>query len=163
MKINVLGRIILFNFLIIFAIYKCVDFQNSSKEFRKKMLFYLELSSGYPKALIDLFMRDITREFIISICVAFLSSILAMFNYRIGKWISGLMTILVGLIYYNPFTNVSKNIKKERYKIINFIPTIKCIAISIIGLIMILTALGYKNKEKNETIKEKEIDKAKKE
>ena len=53
MKINVLGRIILFNFLIIFAIYKCVDFQNSSKEFRKKMLFYLELSSGYPKALID--------------------------------------------------------------------------------------------------------------
>ena len=108
-------------------------------------------------------MRDITREFIISICVAFLSSILAMFNYRIGKWISGLMTILVGLVYYNPFTNVSKNIKKERYKIINFIPTIKCIAISIIGLIMILTALGYKNKEKNETIKEKEIDKAKKE
>ena len=163
MKINVLGRIILFTFLIIFAIYKCIDFQNSSKEFRKKMLFYLEFSSGYPKALIDLFMRDITREFIISICVAVLSSILAMFNYRIGKWISGLMTIIVGLVYYNPFTNVSKNIKKGRYKVINFIPTIKCIVIGIVGIIMILTAFNYKKKDKTENIKEKETDKTKKE
>lgn len=163
MKINVLGRIILFTFLIIFSIYKCIDFQNSSKEFRKKMLFYLEFSSGYPKALIDLFMRDITREFIISICVAVLSSILAMFNYRIGKWISGLMTIIVGLVYYNPFTNVSKNIKKGRYKVINFIPTIKCIAIGIVGIIMILTAFNYKKKDKTENIKEKETDKTKKE
>lgn len=163
MKINVLGRIILFTFLIIFAIYKCIDFQNSSKEFRKKMLFYLEFSSGYPKALIDLFMRDITREFIISICVAVLSSILAMCNYRIGKWISGLMTIIVGLVYYNPFTNVSKNIKKGRYKVINFIPTIKCIAIAIVGIIMILTAFNYKKKDKTEIIKDKETDKTKKE
>lgn len=147
MKINVIGRIILFHFLIIYAVIKCIDFQNSSKDFRKKMLFYLELSSGYPKALIDLFMRDITREFIISICVAVLSSILAMFNYRIGKWISGLMTIMVGLIYYNPFTNIRKNIKKERYDMINYLPTIKCIIICITGIIMILTALTCTKKQ----------------
>lgn len=141
---NFIKRILLYQILIYYSFSKFDNIINSQKEFLK-LLYTLLSDLGFNNLRKFEFPEDediIFRIILISIITI---SLLSIFNFSAMKFISGLISISIGFIYYNPF-------KKTNGKIINnmilnsiiidyFIPSFDFLVFISSGIAMIYQAI----------------------
>ena len=138
--LKILSRILLFQFLIYFSIKSLRD-ESSYKEYRYK-INALKTSIGYK---VDDFYMNIPKNtpfyFKILMLLLIIISIMSMANFKIMQLISGLITIIIGFIYYNPIDRFRE--VKERHILLGafnfdeYLPNINFNILFVIGLAMI--------------------------
>ena len=141
-------RILLFQILLYYSLSKFNDIIYSQKEFiyKLKILFsdlgFHNLSKINLPENDDIFIRII----LISIM---LISILSILDYNIMKFISGLISISIGFIYYNPFGKINEleaqNIVINILNFYNYIPSFNLLLYISIGIAMIGQSLENVN------------------
>ena len=141
--INFIERILLYQILIYFSISKIDNIIISQKEFLNKLNILLSDLGIQNISKINIPEDDdsIYRIILISILTI---SLLSIFNFNLMKFISGLISISIGFIYYNPFTKVnediSKNIIIDIFIIHEFIPSSEFLLLFSSGIAMIYQA-----------------------
>ena len=142
--INFIERILLYQILIYFSISKIDNIIFSQNEFLNNLNILLS-DLGFkniPKINIPEDDDTIYRIILISILTI---SLLSIFNFNLMKFISGLISICIGFIYYNPFTKfnkeISKNIIIDFFIINEFIPSSEFLFFISSGIVMIYQAV----------------------
>ena len=142
--INFIERILLYQILIYFSISKIDNIIISQKEFLNKLNILLSDLGIQNITKINIPEDDdsIYRIILISILTI---SLLSIFNFNLMKFISGLISISIGFIYYNPFRKVnediSKNIIIDIFIMHEFIPSSEFLLLISSGIAMIYQAI----------------------
>jgi hypothetical protein len=114
---NFIKRIFLYQLLIFFVWNKFDDIINSQKEFFNnvnKLLTY----SGFDDMIIKNIPENDDILFRIILISILTITILSILNFNVMKFMSGLISIFIGLIYYNPSIKIDELITKNIITII---------------------------------------------
>ena len=149
MKSNFITRLLLFQFLILFIYLRASTFDKSAKDFRSRILFYMQKATGVDKKILNMAIGDTTKYFQIFLGVIGTVACLAILNFRIAKFLSGHLTIIIAMLYCNPITYVTKHLKKNPHDWKNYFPSLEFLALAALGLGMMVSAFTSK-KEKSE-------------
>ena len=149
---NFIKRFLIFQFIFLFTLSKVFNMQNNFRDFSKRIKFfgkYFQLSENK----IEFIDNNSSTIFIILFINYFLAGGLAILDFNFGKGISGLLTILISIVYCNPIITIKKNIEKypnetKLWKII--LPNLEFCLISSLGIIMILSSNVSDKIENNE-------------
>ena len=140
--INFIERILLYQILIYFSISKIDNIILSQNEFLNKLNILLSDLGIQNISKINIPEDDdsIYRIILISILTI---SLLSIFNVNIMKFISGLISISIGFIYYNPFRKVNEDISIiiDIYIIHKFTPSSEFLLLISSGIAMIYQAI----------------------
>ena len=146
--LNFIKRIFLYHHLIYFSLNKFDNIINSQKEF----LYKLEILSsdlGYNYSLTNILPENddtIFRTFLIFIITLALFSI---FDFPFIQFISGILSIFIGFVYYNPFIKyyelIAKNIIFNLVNVYNYFPSLELIIYLASGFAMIGQSLRNVN------------------
>ena len=142
--LNFIKRILLYQILIYFSICKIDNIYNSQKEFFNKLTILLsDLGiKNIPEIKIPEDDDTIYRIILISILTICFLSIL---NFNLMKFISGLISISIGFIYYNPFNQIneviSKNLIIKMFIMQDFIPSYEFLFFISSGFAMIYQSI----------------------
>ena len=158
-KLNIIKRIFLYQFLISFSLLRLPEAFRYYKDFQKKLKILVKSLNLNPSILEYQFQdKEIDYKiFLISLIVLSCFSIL---NIKFFQFLTGIMCIIVGLIYHNPIDELKELFtSKEKITIDNFqnyLPSLDFIIFLCIGLGMIAHSFQYSIK-KNIKEKDKEI------
>ena len=151
-KVNFLKRLIIFQFAFLFIISKVQDLNKSYKDFYKRIKYIAKLSRISSKNL-ELIENNSNNIFKLIFSIYFISSLFAVLNSDFGKHISGMLTIIMAIIYCNPALSIKKNFDKAKYSRDdwkNYVPSLEFCLIAAVGLIMTLTTFQRDNDEVEE-------------
>ena len=146
-KINFLKRFIIFQFAFLFIVSKVQNLNKSYKDFYKRIKYIAKLSKISSKNL-ELIENNSNNIFILIFSIYFISSLFAVLNSDFGKHISGMLTIIMAIIYCNPAITIKKNFENAKYRRNdwkNYVPSLEFCLIATAGLIMILTTFQKDN------------------
>ena len=146
-KINFLKRLIIFQFAFLFIVSKVQNLSKSYKDFYKRIKYIAKLSKISSKNL-ELIENNSNNIFILIFSIYFISSLFAVLNSDFGKHISGMLTIIMAIIYCNPAITIKKNFENVKYRRDdwkNYVPSLEFCLIATAGLIMILTIFQKDN------------------
>ena len=151
-KVNFLKRLIIFQFAFLFIISKVQDLNKSYKDFYKRIKYIAKLSRISSKN-VELIENNSNNIFKLIFSIYFISSLFAVLNSDFGKHISGMLTIIMAIIYCNPALSIKKNFDKAKYSRDdwkNYVPSLEFCLIAAVGLIMTLTTFQRDNDEVEE-------------
>ena len=151
-KINFLKRLIIFQFAFLFIYTKVQNLNKSYKDFYKRIKYIAKLSKISSKNL-ELIENNSNNIFILIFSIYFISSLFAVLNSDFGKHISGMLTIIMAIIYCNPAITIKKNFENAKYSRDNwknYVPSLEFCLIAAAGLIMTLTTFQKDNDEVEE-------------
>jgi len=151
-KVNFLKRLIIFQFAFLFIISKVQDLNKSYKDFYKRIKYIAKLSRISSKN-VELIENNSNNIFKLIFSIYFISSLFAVLNSDFGKHISGMLTIIMAIIYCNPALAIKKNFEKAKYSRDdwkNYVPSLEFCLIAAVGLIMTLTTFQRDNDEVEE-------------
>ena len=137
-------RILLFQFLFLFSYFKYSKYDNSVKDFKKRILKFSYLSgpqiSNYISSNKNK-LETLFPYFLVSMPVLGFLSIL---NFKFFQVLSGVLTFYIALLYVNPLQRIQNNFYKNPFggwK--NYIPSNEFTVIVILALAMISYAFYY--------------------
>ena len=151
-KINFLKRLIIFQFAFLFIYTKVQNLNKSYKDFYKRIKYIAKLSKISSKNL-ELIENNSNNIFILIFSIYFISSLFAVLNSDFGKHISGMLTIIMAIIYCNPAITIKKNFENVKYRRDdwkNYVPSLEFCLIAAAGLIMTLTPFQKDNDDVEE-------------
>ena len=137
---SLIKRILLYQNLIYFSLGKFNNMLDSQNEFFHKLHILLLDLGFYNLSKINFPENDDTifRIFLIAIITI---SLLSIFNFTCMQFISGLFSIMIGFIYYNPFLKYdelyTKNIILNLSNIYCFLPSLNLLIFIATGFAMI--------------------------
>ena len=146
-KINFVKRLIIFQLAFLFIISKVQNLKKSYNDFYKRIRFIAKLSKISSQNL-ELIENNSNNIFIFIFSLYFFSSLFAVLNSNLGKHFSGMITIIMAVIYCNPVSTIKKNFENAKYSRDNwknYIPSLEFCLIATAGLIMILTIFQKDN------------------
>ena len=155
-----LKRLLIFQFALFFIFSKFYNINKSIKDFTKRIL-YIAKSGQTSNETIGIIESKSQSLFLILFGFYFFMTILALSNFNLGKQLTGMITIIMAVIYCNPLTTIKKNFEKNNYqydwKI--YIPSLEFCIISCLGIAMILSGFLIIEEEGKDinTQQEKEI------
>ena len=141
---NIIFRIFIYSFLIFYVILNHSNFIKSSSNTKDEIKILLE-NFDINSSIIDNNFEIFYKIFLY--CTA-LIAFFSIFDIKVFQFLSGIITITIGIVLYNPFNNDSKN-NNEFIK--NF-PSYEFLILFSLGTGMILNSFV----EKDEISKEKE-------
>jgi len=141
---NIIFRIFIFSYLIFYVILNHNNFVKSSSNTKDEIKILLE-NFDINSSIIDNNFEIFYKIFLY--CTA-LIAFFSIFDIKVFQFLSGIITITIGIVLYNPFNNDSKN-NNEFIK--NF-PSYEFLILFSLGTGMILNSFV----EKDEISKEKE-------
>ena len=136
---SLIQRVLLYQFLLLFVYLRLTTFDESKKDFRKRAIYYIQKFTGYPKSVLDLFLGDFELYFKIFLLTAVVSAVFSIIGFRVFKVLSGIITILIAMLYCNPIVTISKAIKTKSNDLVDYLPTIEFLALFALGIGMIAT------------------------
>ena len=136
---SLIQRVLLYQFLLLFVYLRLTTFDESKKDFRKRVIYYIQKFTGYPKSVLDLFLGDFELYFKIFLLTAVVSAVFSIIGFRVFKVLSGIITILIAMLYCNPIVTISKAIKTKSNDWVDYLPTIEFLALFALGIGMIAT------------------------
>ena len=165
-------RFLIFQFAYLFIFSKLTKIDKSILDFSKRLKYFAK-NIPLSSEKIELIESKSEIIFITLFSIYSLMAFLALMNIGIGKQMTGMMTMIMALIYCNPLITIKKNLEKNNYqfnwKI--YIPSIEFCIISILGFAMMLSSFYFfedddKDVKTKQVVKEEEkniirIEKAK--
>ena len=165
-------RFLIFQFAYLFIFSKLTKIDKSILDFSKRLKYFAK-NIPLSSEKIELIESKSETIFITLFSIYSLMAFLALMNIGIGKQMTGMMTMIMALIYCNPLITIKKNLEKNNYqfnwKI--YIPSIEFCIISILGFAMMLSSFYFfedddKDVKTKQVVKEEEkniirIEKAK--
>ena len=151
-KINFVKRLIIFQLAFLFIISKVKNLKKSYKDFYKRIKYIAKLSKISSQNL-ELIENNSNNIFIFIFSLYFFSSLFAVLNSNLGKHFSGMLTIIMAVIYCNPVITIKKNFENAKYSRDNwknYIPSLEFCLIAGAGIIMTLTTFQRDNDEVEE-------------
>ena len=112
-------RYLLYQLLIYFSLSKINNIIDSEKELFCKLNILIK-DLGFNDLIITKLSEDDDTIFRIILISIITFAVLSIFNFTIMKFISGLISIAIGFIYYNPFTKLNE-LKSNKKIIINML------------------------------------------
>lgn len=155
---SLIQRVFLYQFLLLFVYLRLTTFDESKKDFRKRTIYYIQKMTGHPKLVLDLLLGDLELYFQIFLFAAALSSMLAIIGLRVFKVLSGIITILIAILYCNPIVTISKAIKTKSNDWVHYLPSIDFLVLFALGLGMIASLVitgEFDYEEEEHNIKER--------
>ena len=150
-------RFLIFQYAYLFIFSKLTKIDKSILDFSKRLKYFAK-NIPLSSEKIDLIESKSEIIFITLFSIYSLMAFLALKNIGIGKQMTGMMTMIMALIYCNPLITIKKNLEKNNYqfnwKI--YIPSIEFCIISILGFAMMLSSF-YFFEDDDKDIKTKQV------
>ena len=150
-------RFLIFQFAYLFIFSKLTKIDKSILDFSKRLKYFAK-NIPLSSEKIELIESKSEIIFITLFSIYSLMAFLALMNIGIGKQMTGMMTMIMALIYCNPLITIKKNLEKNNYqfnwKI--YIPSIEFCIISILGFAMMLSSF-YFFEDDDKDIKTKQV------
>ena len=150
-------RFLIFQFAYLFIFSKLTKIDKSILDFSKRLKYFAK-NIPLSSEKIELIESKSETIFITLFSIYSLMAFLALMNIGIGKQMTGMMTMIMALIYCNPLITIKKNLEKNNYqfnwKI--YIPSIEFCIISILGFAMMLSSF-YFFEDDDKDIKTKQV------
>ena len=146
--LNFIKRILLYQHLIYFSLTKFENLLNSQKEFiHKSKTLFLDLGfKNFPNITIPENDDTLLRIFLIYvITISFLSII----NFTVMQFISGITSIFIGFVYYNPFMKyneiIVENVIFNLFNVFCYLPSFELLTFIGCGFAMLGQSLRNVN------------------
>ena len=139
-----LYRILLFQFLFLFSYFKYSKYDNSLKDFKKRILKFSYLSGPQISNYISSNKNKLETLFPYFLVSMPVLGFLSMLNFKFFQVLSGVLTFYIALLYVNPLQRIQNNFYKNPFggwK--NYIPSNEFTVIVILALAMISYAFYY--------------------
>ena len=150
-------RFLIFQFAYLFIFSKLTKIDKSILDFSKRLKYFAK-NIPLSSEKIELIESKSETIFITLFSIYSLMAFLALMNIGIGKQMTGMMTMIMALIYCNPLITIKKNLEKNNYqfnwKI--YIPSIEFCIISILGFAMMLSSF-YFFEDDDKDVKTKQV------
>ena len=148
-------RILLFQFLFLFSYFKYSKYDDSLKDFKKRILKYSYLTGPQITNYISSNKNNIDLLFPYFLTSMPVFGIFSILNFKLFQVLSGVLTLYIAVLYVNPIQRIQNNFYKNPFNgWKNYIPSNEFSVIVILGLAMICYAFyldnyfNYSNKEK---------------
>jgi len=148
-------RILLFQFLFLFSYFKYSKYDDSLKDFKKRILKYSYLTGPQITNYISSNKNNIDLLFPYFLTSMPVFGIFSILNFKLFQVLSGVLTLYIAILYVNPIQRIQNNFYKNPFNgWKNYIPSNEFSVIVILGLAMICYAFyldnyfNYSNKEK---------------
>ena len=158
---KIFQRFLIFSFIFLFAYSKLINLENSTKDFIKRLKYNLKFTKQGQNYINSL--DNISDKAFISFMGFYaLLGIFSIFNYKIFQFLAGYFTLMISVLYCNPFKTIEKNFAVNKYGFNtwkNYIPSFEFI--QIFGLSLIMMFFSFMISKSDENKKFETYDKSK--
>ena len=139
---NIIFRIFIYSFLIFYVILNHNNFVRSSSNTKDEIKNLME-NFDINSSIVDNNFEMLFKIFLY--CTA-LIAFFSIFDIKVFQFLSGLITIIIGIVLYNPFNNNSKN----NNEILKNFPSYEFLILFSLGIGMIVNSFAEKSEISNE-------------
>ena len=139
---NIIFRIFIYSFLIFYVILNHNNFVRSSSNTKDEIKILME-NFDINSSIVDNNFEMCYKIFLY--CTA-LIAFFSIFDIKVFQFLSGLITIIIGIVLYNPFNNNSKN----NNEILKNFPSYEFLILFSLGIGMIVNSFAEKSEISNE-------------
>ena len=139
---NIIFRILIYSFLIFYVILNHNNFIKSSSNTKDEIKILME-NFDINSSIVDNNFEMCYKIFLY--CTA-LIAFFSIFDIKVFQFLSGLITIIIGIVLYNPFNNNSKN----NNEILKNFPSYEFLILFSLGIGMIVNSFAEKSEISNE-------------
>ncbi len=139
---NIIFRIFIYSFLIFYVILNHNNFVRSSSNTKDEIKILME-NFDINSSIVDNNFEMLFKIFLY--CTA-LIAFFSIFDIKVFQFLSGLITIIIGIVLYNPFNNNSKN----NNEILKNFPSYEFLILFSLGIGMIVNSFAEKSEISNE-------------
>ena len=139
---NIIFRIFIYSFLIFYVILNHSNFIKSSSNTKDEIKILME-NFDINSSIVDNNFEMLFKIFLY--CTA-LIAFFSIFDIKVFQFLSGLITIIIGIVLYNPFNNNSKN----NNEILKNFPSYEFLILFSLGIGMIVNSFAEKSEISNE-------------
>ena len=139
-----LYRILLFQFLFLFSYFKYSKYDNSLKDFKKRILKFSYFTGPQISDYISSNKNKLETFFPYFLVSMPVLGFLSILNFKFFQVLSGVLTFYIALLYVNPLQRIQNNFYKNPFggwK--NYIPSNEFTVIVVLALAMISYAFYY--------------------
>lgn len=138
---NIIFRIFIYSFLIFYVILNHNNFVRSSSNTKDEIKILME-NFDINSSIVDNNFEMLFKIFLY--CTA-LIAFFSIFDIKVFQFLSGLITIIIGIVLYNPFNNNSKN----NNEILKNFPSYEFLILFSLGIGMIVNSFTEKSEISN--------------
>ena len=139
---NIIFRIFIYSFLIFYVILNHSNFIKSSSNTKDELKILME-NFDINSSIVD---NNFEMFFKIFLYCTALIAFFSIFDIKVFQFLSGLITIIIGIVLYNPFNNNSKN----NNEILKNFPSYEFLILFSLGIGMIVNSFAEKSEISNE-------------
>lgn len=139
---NIIFRIFIYSFLIFYVILNHNNFVRSSSNTKDEIKNLME-NFDINSSIVDNNFEMLFKIFLY--CTA-LIAFFSIFDIKVFQFLSGLITIIIGIVLYNPFNNNSKN----NNEILKNFPSYEFLILFSLGIGMMVNSFAEKSEISNE-------------
>ena len=139
---NIIFRIFIYSFLIFYVILNHNNFVRSSSNTKDEIKILME-NFDINSSIVDNNFEMLFKIFLY--CTA-LIAFFSIFDIKVFQFLSGLITIIIGIVLYNPFNNNSNN----NNEILKNFPSYEFLILFSLGIGMIVNSFAEKSEISNE-------------
>jgi hypothetical protein len=139
---NIIFRIFIYSFLIFYVILNHNNFVRSSSNTKDEIKILME-NFDINSSIVDNNFEMCYKIFLY--CTA-LIAFFSIFDIKVFQFLSGLITIIIGIVLYNPFNNNSNN----NNEILKNFPSYEFLILFSLGIGMIVNSFAEKSEISNE-------------
>jgi putative Mn2+ efflux pump MntP len=139
---NIIFRIFIYSFLIFYVILNHSNFIKSSSNTKDEIKILME-NFDINSSIVD---NNFEMFFKIFLYCTALIAFFSIFDIKVFQFLSGLITIIIGIVLYNPFNNNSKN----NNEILKNFPSYGFLILFSLGIGMIVNSFAEKSEISNE-------------
>ena len=139
---NIIFRIFIYSFLIFYVILNHSNFIKSSSNTKDEIKILME-NFDINSSIVD---NNFEMFFKIFLYCTALIAFFSIFDIKVFQFLSGLITIIIGIVLYNPFNNNSKN----NNEILKNFPSYEFLILFSLGIGMIVNSFAEKSEISNE-------------
>jgi len=106
---SAIKRLVLFQFVFVFAYYKFMDLAKSSYDFKDR-IYDLSKFSDFKHPLVDKVLMNPIPVFQVFIGVQVFCALFAVLGFRFFSFLSGIFMLFTSVVYYSPFKSIKAGV-----------------------------------------------------